>query len=279
MSQKTSEILKQLETGVKELMRSDNYKHYLRFISSFRQYSLRNSLLIYLQRPDATFVAPYTEWQKKHRHVKKGEKGIAIFSPHQLRKRDDASGEDRNNIGFHLSYTYDISQTEADDPLGDMPVICKNLSGTLDDRSKLDILISISPVKVEFQPVNGTANGFYSPSEQKIVVDNTNSETQQLKTLIHEQAHCRHHQADPAAFDKLTRNEREIVAESVAYAVCSHLGIDSSGYSFGYLLGWGDTKMKEFQEHLNVIKKITDSMLMEIETQTDILLYGGECKS
>ena len=185
MSQKTAEALKTLEQGIKDVMDSQTFQNYLRFLSSFRSYSLNNTLLIYIQSQGrATLCAPYREWQKRHRHVKRGEHGLIILCPHTVRRRSSSSDDDgEESLGFHVGYTYDVSQTEADDETGEIPEICHNLTGSVSDSSLLDTLTRISPVPVYFEPIQGSANGYFSPSENKIVIDNTNSELQQTPTL------------------------------------------------------------------------------------------------
>ena len=115
MSQKTTEILKSLEEGIQSLFESENYKKYLQFMSSFHAYSLNNTLLIYYQFPTATLVAPYREWQRRHRHVKKGESGIRVIAPHTYKAKKHNSDEETDRLGFHVATTFDVSQTDPDD--------------------------------------------------------------------------------------------------------------------------------------------------------------------
>lgn len=259
---KTSDILQKLENGVKSLMCSDEYKTYLRFLASFRQYSFRNSILIFSQCPHASLLAPYREWQTRHRHVRRGEKGIAVIAPHTYKKAKGTDQEE-DKLGFHVAYTYDVSQTDPDDEAGEIPSVCHNLTGNLDDSSLLDVLVAVSPVPVSFRPIDGEANGFYDRGRLEIVVDSTNDSIQQAKTLIHEIAHAWHDMTDPD-FDKSPREDREVIAESVAYVVCSYLGIDTADYSFGYVGVWGGSDMKRFQHNLRLIKKLSDDLILEI---------------
>ena len=272
MSEKTAQILQQLEEGVQSLLDSVNYRDYLKFLASFHSYSFRNSLLIHIQCRQRgitpSLCAPYREWQKRHRHVRKGERGIAIIAPHTYKEKRRDTGEDADKIGFHLSYTYDVSQTDADDDFGEIPEICHRLTGDLADADLLETLISISPVPVKFALVPGEANGYYSTEHCEIVVDDTNSQTQQAKTLLHEIAHCRHHMIDPD-FDDCPRPDKEVIAESCAYTVCSYLGIPTDDYSFGYLAGWGDRNLGELKRNLDLIRRISDAIISDLEASMD----------
>ena len=259
---KTAEILQKLEAGVQSLLNSDTYKQYLSFLSSFRTYSARNAVLIFSQCPHASLLAPYREWQSRHRHVRRGERGIAVIAPHTYKKAKGTDQEE-DKLGFHVAYTYDISQTDPDDEAGEIPSVCHNLTGNLDDSSLLDVLVAVSPVPVSFRPIDGDANGFYDRGRLEVVVDNTNDSLQQAKTLIHEIAHAWHDMSDPD-FDTSPREDKEVIAESVAFVVCSYLGIDSSDYSFGYVGVWGGSDMKKFQHNLSLIKRISDDLISEI---------------
>ena len=272
MSQKTTEILKQLEAGVQSLLDSENFKEYLRFLASFHSYSFRNSLLIHLQCQQRgitpSLCAPYRDWQKRHRHVRRGEKGIAIIAPHTYKAKRPDSDEESSKLGFHLAYTYDVSQTDPDDDTGEIPEICHRLTGTLADADLLPTLASISPVPVSFRPVTGEANGYFKRDTLEIVVDNANAEIQQAKTLIHEMSHCHHSMIDPD-FDDCPREAKEVIAESCAYTVCSYLGISTDDYSFGYLAGWGSKDQKELKRHLDLIRRISDQIISDLEAAMD----------
>lgn len=286
MSQKIKDILQTLETGVKDLLSSDNYKQYLQYMATFPSYSYRNSLLIYIQCRQQDFMptllAPYREWQKRHRHVKAGQHGIAIIAPH-YHKQQKADGTEEDRLGFHIAHTFDVSQTEPDDPQGEIPEICHRLTGSLPDENLLDVITSISPVPVKFEMIPGETNGYYDSAKCKIAVDDTNSQTQQVKTLLHEIAHCWHNMLVDN-FDECPRNEKEIIAESVAYVVCMSLDvpIDPSEYSFGYLVSYSCTHheydLSSFHANLHLIQRISNQILSDIdaksaatiETETDI---------
>ena len=273
MSQKTQEILKQLEEGVQSLLDSDKFKEYLAFMSSFHAYSFRNGLLIFMQCQQRgitpSLCAPYRDWQKKHRHVKRGEKGIAIIAPHTYKTKKPDTDEESSKLGFHVAYTYDVSQTDPDDDSGEIPEVCHRLTGTLADADLLDTLVSISPVPVRFEPISNGANGYFKADTLEIVVDNTHDEVQQAKTLIHEQAHAWHHSLDPD-FVSCPKPDKEVIAEACAFTVCSYLGISSDDYSFGYLAGWGSKDQKELKRNLDLIRKISDQIISDLEEATVI---------
>ena len=211
-----------------------------------------------------TLCAPYREWQKKHHHIRKGEKGIAIIAPHTYKTQKKDTDDETSKLGFHVAYTFDISQTEPDNGFEGPPEICQKLTGKLADAHLLDTLVFISPVPVCFEPVSGGANGYYKPDTPKIVVDDTNDESMQARVLIHEQCHAWHHKLDPD-FASCPRADKEIIAESCAYTICNYLGIDTGAYSFGYLGSWGSKDQKELKTHLDLIRKISDRIISDIE--------------
>ena len=276
MSEKTSDALQKLEQGLQSFLDSDTYQQYLLFLSKFtKSYSLNNTILLFqqcLQRGiTPSLFASFTDWINiHHRVVNRNEKGLMIFCPHTYKKRKKDSGDEETALGFHVGYCFNLSQTSPIDGRGEMPEICRRLEGSLADESLLDTLVSIAPVPVSFRPIEGEANGYFKPDTMEIVVDNTNSEIQQAKTLIHECGHV-WHKSLTEDFDTCPRNEKEIVAESVAFVVCSSLQvpIDSSEYSFGYLSGYGTADMKEFKANLGLIKKISDQILSDIDAALD----------
>ena len=265
MSQKTADALKVLEQGIQDVLSSDTFKQYLQFLSSFRSYSISNTLLIFAQTDGrATLCASYRDWQKRHRHVKRGERGLMVIAPHTYKSKTK-NGDPEDRLGFHVAYTYDVSQTEPDDEAGEIPEICHNLTGSIPDSTLLDTLTRISPAPVFFKPIEGPANGYFSPVENKIVVDNTNSELQQVKTLIHEIGHSLHFQKD-LDFKKCSRDERETIAESCAFTVCSYLGLSTEEYSFPYLAAYSSGKeLPELKKFMGLIKTISDEIIDQIE--------------
>lgn len=275
------EIARTLEQGVKDVFESENYKKFLACMSKFHTYSISNYILIWSQNPDASLVAGYQAWKKFKRNVKKGEKGIKIFAPApykskmQKTKYDpetrqailDAEGKpvketvEIQRTGFHLTTVFDISQTEGD-PLPTIGV--DELTGDVENYSRfLDAVLKTAPVPVSFEDIQRDAKGFFNEIENRIVVQKDMSETQTLKTLIHEIAHSVLHSGDNIKF---SQNEREVQAESVAYVVCSKYGIDTSDYSFGYIAGWSSGKeVKELEESLKVIKDTADDIIRKID--------------
>ena len=223
------DLTEQLEKSIQNFMESEKYKTFLSSMAKFHNYSLNNQILIAVQKPDSTLCAGYTTWQKQNRYVKKGEKGIQIICPVPYKKEylkdviDKTTGKPellpdgkaKQEIVqkvipfFKVGYVYDISQTDGQ-PL---PEVTHRLKGDLDsDLKRLkEALLEVSPVPVAFQPVEGSANGFYSPAAGEIVVDSTLSEKQSLKTLIHETAHAILHNPETAS-SQSTRETKEVEA-------------------------------------------------------------------
>lgn len=277
------DLTEQLEKSIQDFMESEKYKAFLSSMAKFHNYSLNNQILIAVQKPDSTLCAGYTTWQKQNRYVKKGEKGIRIICPAPYKKEylkdviDKTTGKPellpdgkaKQEIVqkvipfFKVGYVYDISQTEGQ-PL---PEVTHRLKGDLDsDLKRLkEALLEVSPVPVAFQPVEGSANGFYSPTAGEIVVDNTLSEKQSLKTLIHETAHALLHNPE-ASSSQSTRETKEVEAESVAYVVCQYFGLDTSDYSFGYIAGWSSGKgTPELKASLENIRNTSNEIISNVE--------------
>lgn len=277
------DLTEQLEKSIQDFMESEKYKAFLSSMAKFHNYSLNNQILIAVQKPDSTLCAGYTTWQKQNRYVKKGEKGIKIICPSPYKKEylkdviDKTTGKPellpdgkaKQEIVqkvipfFKVGYVYDISQTEGQ-PL---PEVTHRLKGDLDsDLKRLkEALLEVSPVPVAFQPVEGSANGFYSPAAGEIVVDSTLSEKQSLKTLIHETAHAILHNPETAS-SQSTRETKEVEAESVAYVVCQYFGLNTSDYSFGYIAGWSSGKgTPELKASLENIRNTSNEIISNVE--------------
>ena len=249
-------ITEQLEQGVKEVFTSDKYIEYLRFMSKFTSYSFNNTLLIFMQKPDASLVAGYKSWQQKGRQVRKGEKGITILAPCPHKKEIETEDGEKQTISwtsFRAVSVFDVSQTDGDElPTGCVTKLTGSVEGYAELIAKLE---SVSPVSVSYENIKGTANGYYSHSEQRIVIQEGMSEAQTVKTLVHEISHAILHSEEGEEKDA-DRRTREVQAESVAYTVCNMLGLDSSDYSFGYVAGWSSTReIKELNESMEVIRK------------------------
>ena len=260
------EITEELESGIKAMMDSERYAEYLRFMASFYDYSINNCILIWLQKPDATLVAGFKAWQEKFkRTVKKGEHGIAIICPIPRTtmikvKHEDGTEEmqERKYCYFRKGYVFDISQTEGED----VPEICSKLSGSVDNfpvlLSKLE---GLSPVPVNYEEIDGDANGYFSRAEGRIVIRPGMSEEQTIKTLVHEISHSILHCEDGEQAEA-DRRTREVQAESIAFTVCSAIGIDTSEYSFGYVAGWSAGRdLKELTESMDVIRATAKKMI------------------
>ncbi len=287
--QQLKEITEKLEQGVKELFTSEKYMEYLRVMSQFHNYSFSNTLLIAMQKPEATLVAGYSTWQKKfERNVMKGEKAIKIFAPAPRKvevERDmldpetqrpvlDENGEvKREKVTvqqpyFKITSVFDVSQTDGK-PLPELAEV-QDLTGSVEGYNIFfEVLKRTSKVPIEFQPIEGGSHGFYHQKEKRIAIAEGMSEAQNIKTCIHEIAHSRMHDRDTIDVENgimVDRKTREVQAESVAYTVCQHYGIDTSDYSFGYIAGWSDGKeMKELRSSMEVIRREADSLIKEID--------------
>lgn len=297
--QKVKEITDKLEEGLKELFESDKYKSYLSTMSKFHNYSVNNSLLIELQRPDATLVAGYQAWQKSfNRHVKKGERGIRILAPapykikEEREKVDPVTGEvmlDQDGMPqteeieikipvFRAVSVFDVSQTDGE-PLPELGanVLLSTVEGYEDF---IKAVTFVAPVPIGFEDIPGDSKGYFHTEEKRIAVQVGMAESQTLKTMIHETAHSMLHNkevnGDLSALPK-DRNTKEVEAESIAYTVCQHFGIDTSDYSFGYIAGWSSGKdMKELKSSLNTIRGTASELITGIETQLQELRRDRE---
>ena len=273
--EQVTEILDQLEKGVAELFESDRFKEYLTCMSKFHNYSFNNTLLIAMQKPDATLVAGFNAWKDKHgRMVKKGEKGIRILAPYKyaVEAQPEHEGDEPKIIertGFKPTYVFDISQTEGKE----LPSIAVNeLSGDVNDYNKLfRALRIICPVPVDFEDIEGGSKGYFSDSENRIAIKKGMSQVQTIKTLVHETAHAMLHSS--AAEDKdnpVDRRTKEVEAESIAFTVCKRYGLDTEDYSFGYIAGWSSGKdTKELKASLERIKDTADKMITSIDKSID----------
>lgn len=249
------EITERLERGVKELFTSDRYTEYLRTMSKFHNYSFNNTVLIAMQKPEATLVAGYQAWQKKFkRHVMKGEKGIQIIAPTPIRLREevekydpvtkelmvrpDGQPETEEVVSiiprFKLTTVFDVSQTDGQ-PL---PELASELLGNVENfEIFMKALKMVSPVPSRFDQIRGEAKGYYDSAKKEIVIREGMSESQTMKTAIHEVTHAILHDRDrmEELGEQKDRLTREVEAESVAYTVCQYFGLDTSDYSFPYV--------------------------------------------
>lgn len=264
------EITKKLEEGVKGVFNSTNYRAYLAFMSKFHTYSINNSLLIWLQNPEATLVAGYQTWLKKFkRQVRKGEKGIYILAPMPRHFTKTVKNEFGDLEEVEVKYTaykattvFDISQTDG----GEIPEICKELSGDVEGYDDLfKRLTEISPVPVEFEDIQSGAHGYFSHAEKVIRLKTGMSQMQTIKTLIHEISHAVLHDRESGEEKDADRRTKEVQAESVAFAVCSMLGLDTADYSFEYVANWSAGKeAKELTASMEVIRKTANGLFERI---------------
>ena len=273
-------ITEKLEKGIQNLFESDNFKNYLKTLSKFHHYSLGNTILIAMQKPDATLVAGYTSWQKNfRRHVKKGEKGISILAPTPYKKKveiekvDPTTGDKAKEIqeivvpAFKVVNVFDVSQTEGKE----LPSIgVSELTGDVAHFDKvLESLKRSCPVPIDFEEIRNGAKGYFQAAENRIAVQKDMSQVQTVKTLIHEMAHQKLHSDDP----ELSRNAKEVEAEAVAYTVSQHFGIETSDYSFGYIAGWSKGKdLAELKDSLDRIRTAADELITDIEGHLKELL-------
>ena len=286
--QKVKEITDKLEAGLKELFESEKYKSYLSTMSKFHNYSFNNTLLIAMQKPEATLVAGYQAWQKNfERHVNKGEKAIRILAPAPYKikeerdKLDPVTGEmmfDENGMpqkeetevtipAFRAVSVFDVSQTDGK-PIPELEV--NELLSTVEGYEDfVQALMNISPVPIAFEDIPGDSKGYFSTAEKRIAVQENMSESQTLKTMVHEVAHSRLHDKEVNQSMDIPvkdRNTKEVEAESVAFTVCQHFGIDPSDYSFGYIAGWSSGRnMKELKSSLDTIRKTASELITGIE--------------
>ena len=288
--QKVQEITDKLEEGLKELFESEKYKTYLSTMSKFHNYSFNNTLLIAMQKPEATLVAGYKAWQKNfERHVNKGEKAIRILAPAPYKikeerdKLDPVTGEmmfDENGMpqkeqvevtipAFRAVSVFDVSQTEGK-PIPELEA--QELLSTVEGYEDfVQALMNVAPVPIGFEDIPGDSKGYFHTEEKRIAVQENMSESQTLKTMVHEVAHSMLHNKEINRDDLMEvpakdRNTKEVEAESVAYTVCQHFGIDTSDYSFGYIAGWSSGKdMKELKSSLDTIRKTASELITGIE--------------
>ena len=297
--QKVKEITDKLEAGLKELFESEKYKSYLSTMSKFHNYSFNNTLLIAMQKPEATLVAGYQAWQKNfERHVNKGEKAIRILAPAPYKikeerdKLDPVTGElmfDENGISqkeeveitipaFRAVSVFDVSQTDGK-PIPELEV--NELLSTVEGYEDfVQALMNISPVPIAFEDIPGDSKGYFNTAEKRIAVQENMSESQTLKTMVHEVAHSMLHDKEvnqSMEIPEKDRNTKEVEAESVAFTVCQHFGIDTSDYSFGYIAGWSSGRnMKELKSSLDTIRKTASELITGIERALQELQINRE---
>lgn len=281
--QQMKEITERLEQGVKELFTSERYMEYLKTMSQFHNYSFNNTMLIAMQKPDATLVAGYQAWQKKFkRQVKRGEKGIQIIAPAPIREKEEVEKfdpvtnepilrpdgkpetEEIEHIipRFRLTTVFDISQTYGE-PLPELET--PELIGSVENfEIFMQAIREVSPVPIRFDEIESGAKGYYSNVNKEIVIQQGMSESQTMKTGVHETTHAKLHDRDimEELGEKKNQMTREVEAESVAYTVCQYFGLDTSDYSFPYIAGWSSSMdMKELRSSMDTIRKTAGEMI------------------
>ena len=277
------DITEKLEKGVQDVYSSEQYQDLLNTMAKFPHYSVNNNILIMMQKPDATLVQSYTGWKKMGRFVKKGEKGIRILAPapFKLEKEQDKVDEsgkvvldkdgeavkekiEINMTAFKPVSTFDVSQTEGE-PLPQIGV--DELTGNIEGYQTLfEAIKSASPVPIAFEDIKSGAKGYFHVEENRIALNNGMSEIQNVKTAIHEMAHAKLHNSEAQKNNKQSKNSKEVEAESVAYTVCQHYGIDTSDYSFAYVATWSQGKeLPELKESLNIIRNAASELITKID--------------
>ena len=300
-AEKLKEITDRLEQGITELFDSERYKEYLRVMSRFHNYSFNNTLLIAMQKPDASLVAGFSSWKNTHgRNVKRGEKGIKILapSPYKIRRemekidpqtQQPVIGKDGKPVteereitipAYKVVSVFDVSQTEGRE-LPDIAV--DELAGDVDRyKDFFAALEKTSPVPIGFENIEGKSHGYYHLEEKRIAIQEGMSELQTLKTAIHEIAHAKLHDIDLNApkediADRPDRRTREVQAESVAYTVCQHYGLDTSDYSFGYVAGWSSGReLAELKSSLETIRNAAAEIIDSIDANIAELQQARE---
>ena len=289
-AEKLKEITDRLEQGITELFDSERYKEYLRVMSKFHNYSFNNTLLIAMQKPDASLVAGFSAWKNNfERNVMKGQKGIKIIAPspykikQEMQKIDPHTqkpiiGKDGKPVteekevtipAYKVVSVFDVSQTEGKE-LPDIAV--DELTGDVDRyKDFFAALEKTSPVPIAFENIEGGSHGYYHLEDKRIAINEGMSELQTLKTAIHEIAHAKLHDIDlNAPKDEqqphIDRRTREVEAESVAYTVCQHYGLDTSDYSFGYVAGWSSGReLSELKSSLETIRSAAAEIINSID--------------
>ena len=285
-------IMKSLESGVSDFFTSEKYGEYLKTMTKFHRYSFNNTLLIAMQRPEATLVTGYRNWQSMGRQVKKGEKGITILAPAPKKQKKAQALYDQNQMPvldeqgnqkyeevevviprFKATTVFDIDQTEGE-PI--QTIAPEELTEAVQDFDLfMQAITDISPVPIRFDEIEGSAKGYYDNANKEIVIRKGMSESQTIKTAIHECGHAMLHDRDLmlASGIKKDRETKEVEAESVAYSVCSAFQIETSDYSFPYIAGWSSGRdMKELRSSMDTIRQTAGKMVDDLTEKLQQLL-------
>ena len=285
-------IMKSLESGVSDFFTSEKYGEYLKTMTKFHRYSFNNTLLIAMQRPEATLVTGYRNWQSMGRQVKKGEKGITILAPAPKKQKKAQALYDQNQMPvldeqgnqkyeevevviprFKATTVFDIDQTEGE-PI--QTIAPEELTEAVQDFDLfIQAITDISPVPIRFDEIEGSSKGYYDNANKEIVIREGMSESQTIKTAIHECGHAMLHDRDLmlASGVKKDRETKEVEAESVAYSVCSAFQIETSDYSFPYIAGWSSGRdMKELRSSMDTIRQTAGKMVDDLTEKLQQLL-------
>ena len=294
--QEMDQMAQKLEAGVKDVFQGENYKAYLEFCAKMPRYSINNQILIMMQKPDATMCQSFTGWKEMGRFVKKGEKGIRVMAPapYKMEREQDKMGADGKPVldkdgepvkevvevkvnAFKPVSTFDISQTEGE-PVPRLGV--DELTGSVEGYATLmEAIKQASPVPISFENIESGAKGYFQVEENRIAIQEGMSEAQTVKTALHEASHASLHnkEAMNADSDKKSRNQKECEAESVAYVVCQHYGIDTAEYSFPYVAGWSsDKEIPELKASLDTIRRAASDLIVKIDEKIAELTQGQE---
>ena len=299
--ERLQQITAGIEQGIKELFESEKYMRYLSVMSRFHRYSVNNTMLIYMQKPDATLVAGYNKWKNQfERHVKRGEHGITIIAPTPFKKKIeeqkldpdtkapilDAEGKavmEEREVEipmFRPVKVFDVSQTDGK-PL---PELASTLSGSVQNyEAFMEALRRSAPVPLSVEPMAANMDGYFSPDQQRIAIRAGMSEVQTVSAAVHEIAHSKLHNyakaqeeaaraGDKEPPKKKDRNTEEVEAESISYAVCQYYGIQTGENSFGYIATWSQGKeLPELRASLETINKAAGELIADIDRHYKVI--------
>ena len=261
--QEVEQLLQMLDAGVKEFVGNpEKFKALLEMQAMFYNYSIRNVMLVMKQYPNASYIASFKRWKELNRSVKKGEKALRILAPRIKREDDEVTGEEKSKVvGFVTCPVFDLSQTEGE-PL---PIEKYRLAldGESDEAEQIfawvKTLAEEDDCSVSIASANG-ANGYYAPALHQIVIDPKLSVNHRAKTMVHEYVHSQLHR-----YDKSSAEERECVAEGVAFIVCSYFGLDTSEYSFEYVKGWSSDGGQTLMKYASSMQKAANTIIQDVE--------------
>lgn len=289
-----SSIMESLEMGVQNFLDGDQerYKDFLKVMTKFHNYSVNNTLLIAMQRPDATLCNSYKRWQSLGRQVRRGEKGITIIAPAPIKQKqtrerknqyqEPVIGEDGHPEmeevevvipRFKAATVFAYEQTEGE-PL---PLLVPEelTAGVENYEIFMEAITRVSPVPIRFDEIASGAKGYYDNANKEIVINTGMSESQTMKTAIHECAHGLLHDKDimKANGESKDRMTKEIEAESCAFCVCAAFNLDTGDYSFPYISGWSkEHDMQELKGSLDVIRKTSGEFIDKVTQEMHTIL-------